>query len=89
MNIAKLLHTAMCLNGTGISCRCFEGAEVDLNPTFVRSAIQQSLREVFGVIGGAINFDVLEVKEDTKHVFLKVDRRYVWSRPIPWSERQS
>ncbi|CAL8462872.1 g2406 [Coccomyxa elongata] len=54
---------------------CFEGAEIKLSSTLVRSAIQQSLREVFGVIGGAINFDVLEVKEETKQAFLKVDRR--------------
>ncbi|BDA48134.1 probable ribonuclease P protein subunit p14 [Coccomyxa sp. Obi] len=54
---------------------CFEGAQVSLNPDFVRTAIQQSLRQVFGVIGGAINFDVLEVKEETNQAFLKVDRR--------------
>ena len=76
-NAAKLLDTGMCSSTSDDSCRFLEGAEVDLNKTFVRSAIQQSLREVFGVIGGAINFDVLEVREESKQAFLKVDRRYV------------
>lgn len=41
----------------------------------VRGAFEQSLRQVFGNIGGAIPFEVLEVKQATSQAFLKVDRR--------------
>ncbi|KAK9907633.1 hypothetical protein WJX75_007295 [Coccomyxa subellipsoidea] len=53
----------------------FEGGDISLNPSFVKAAIQQSLRQVFGIIGGAVSFEVLEVKEDKNYSFLKVDKR--------------
>lgn len=87
MFVAKLFVTTRCSNGDGGSLRSFEGAEVSLNRTSVRSAVQQSLRQVFGVIGGAINFDVLEVKEQTKQAFLRVDKRYVLSGPLSRTKR--
>jgi hypothetical protein len=55
--------------------RSFEGGDISLNPSFVKAAIQQSLRQVFGIIGGAVSFEVLEVKEDKNYSFLKVDKR--------------
>lgn len=55
--------------------RSFEGGDTSLNPSFVKAAIQQSLRQVFGIIGGAVSFEVLEVKEDKNYSFLKVEKR--------------
>lgn len=66
-----------------VDCRrLLEGASASLSQSFVKAAITQSLRQVFGIVGGAIQFDVLEVKQDTKQAFVKVDKRYVHTWPL-------
>ena len=52
----------------------FENSGVELRPDLVRSAIQQSLRQVFGAIGGALPFEVLEVRLGSAQAFLKADK---------------
>jgi hypothetical protein len=52
-----------------------EESSAELRSESVRSAIQQSLRQVFGAIGGALPFEVLEVKPSTAQAFLKADKR--------------
>ena len=68
--ISTFKNTALCWS------RTFEGeGGSPLRSDVVRSAIQQSLRSVFGAIGGALPFEVLEVRQNTAQVFLKADKR--------------
>ncbi len=55
--------------------RIFEEQGVSLSSDLVKGAIERSLRQVFGAIGGAIPFEILEVKQTTAQSFVKVDKR--------------
>ena len=52
---------------------------MSLSSALVQAAVQQSLSQVFGKIGGAIPFDVLGVKQTTDQAFLRVDQRCVYT----------
>lgn len=55
--------------------RLFKEQGVSLSGGIVRDIIEQSLRQVFGNIGGAISFEVLQVRQDISQAFLKVGKR--------------